>query len=579
METSNTQDTEKWFESIDTGNIAEIKNFLKIGFDINYRDSSGKTALIIAASKGNIGLVEFLFINSSDINIKDNDYKTAFDYASANEHKDIANLLSNKDSSNNSESSQTMANTSSSKSILKTKLTPKHIPIFIIVIISVVLLAYFLVPFINYKMTMASGDKYYESQNLDPAMNEYQKALTIYPQDLDAYYMIGAIYNKNGRFKEAIEKFTFCFEKKFKIKETSEKIALTYFDLLKEKTDYAKEDWDKLNELFKTALEYNPNNTVLKSYMDNIYDYSLITKAKHLYSATNPVIFNRIAPTTNSKEADKVRKFDEDIKIVTTELKKLNKNSPVYKESLKFIALYKDYIQYIDALLFAYTPFFGPENPMPLFNIPKSSALFKLSQQKFNDSSIFYEGFNLFGQGKMLFDNMRYSEGINRLEEALKVKDFDLVTPDTYAEAKKIIGENEDLRYASIIKAPHIGDPNAILLIKAPDVYTAEKAFYKALAAWNNETFFKNNENYIYGEGTYVSVEPYSDHSTKDSYSSDGRTYRINYRMLVKDKFGKIRNLDKYEHDGDRYYAFRDFNKDSDGNWTTTLDLISTMDY
>lgn len=99
------QDTEKnakteqakieaqWFEAVKSGDIEKIFNLSHLNV-INAKDDTGQTALMIAASEGNIQVVELLlntpFLN---INLQNNDGWTALMFAITNGHYHIVRMI------------------------------------------------------------------------------------------------------------------------------------------------------------------------------------------------------------------------------------------------------------------------------------------------------------------------------------------------------------------------------------------------------------------------------------------------------------------------------------------------------
>lgn len=67
--------------------------YLNEGISINYGDAAGDTALMIAAAKGNMTIVEMLIKAKADINVKNNVQHTAVQLALLNKYKDVAEIL------------------------------------------------------------------------------------------------------------------------------------------------------------------------------------------------------------------------------------------------------------------------------------------------------------------------------------------------------------------------------------------------------------------------------------------------------------------------------------------------------
>ena len=76
-----------------TSNIEVLKLLIENKADINAKDSSGQTALIIAAKFGNLPVAVLLVENGADIDAKDNSSKTALMYAKEGNRKSIINYL------------------------------------------------------------------------------------------------------------------------------------------------------------------------------------------------------------------------------------------------------------------------------------------------------------------------------------------------------------------------------------------------------------------------------------------------------------------------------------------------------
>lgn len=70
-----------------------IKLLAEAGADLNWRDKSGRTALILAADKGLERVVELLIAAGADVNVADNSERTAYSYAAEYGHKRIKSLL------------------------------------------------------------------------------------------------------------------------------------------------------------------------------------------------------------------------------------------------------------------------------------------------------------------------------------------------------------------------------------------------------------------------------------------------------------------------------------------------------
>jgi len=75
------------------GNIPIARVLFEKGADINAKNASGQTALIISAAEGNKDFVKFLLDLGADINIKDNDKNKAKDFALIYGYLEVALLL------------------------------------------------------------------------------------------------------------------------------------------------------------------------------------------------------------------------------------------------------------------------------------------------------------------------------------------------------------------------------------------------------------------------------------------------------------------------------------------------------
>ena len=62
-------DEAQWFQAVREGKLALIQQGINDKFDVNCRDSGGRTALLGAAFYGHISLVEYLILQQADVNI------------------------------------------------------------------------------------------------------------------------------------------------------------------------------------------------------------------------------------------------------------------------------------------------------------------------------------------------------------------------------------------------------------------------------------------------------------------------------------------------------------------------------
>lgn len=83
----------EWFKAAETNNIATVKKLIN-QIDVNAKDGSGKTALMVAARYGHRSIVKFLVrCLNADVNIQDKLGNTALIYATIYAHPDIVKLL------------------------------------------------------------------------------------------------------------------------------------------------------------------------------------------------------------------------------------------------------------------------------------------------------------------------------------------------------------------------------------------------------------------------------------------------------------------------------------------------------
>ena len=60
--------TEVFFQSVKSGDYAEVKKLLEEGVDVNDKTPDGYTALMLAAGAGHLNILELLLLEGADIN-------------------------------------------------------------------------------------------------------------------------------------------------------------------------------------------------------------------------------------------------------------------------------------------------------------------------------------------------------------------------------------------------------------------------------------------------------------------------------------------------------------------------------
>ena len=72
---------------------AEIAYGLAQGWDVNIKDSSGNSPLLVACQNGHVTIAEYLVQQGADINAKNNKGNTSLHYCIAYKFSDIASML------------------------------------------------------------------------------------------------------------------------------------------------------------------------------------------------------------------------------------------------------------------------------------------------------------------------------------------------------------------------------------------------------------------------------------------------------------------------------------------------------
>jgi len=73
--------------------IEEVRNLLKLGLDIDYKDKEGYTSLLYASENGHPGIVQELLKNGARIDLEDNEGYTALSIASTEGHLSVVKIL------------------------------------------------------------------------------------------------------------------------------------------------------------------------------------------------------------------------------------------------------------------------------------------------------------------------------------------------------------------------------------------------------------------------------------------------------------------------------------------------------
>ena len=80
-------------EVVKSGNLVDIQKYITAGADINFKDSYGQTAIILASHGGSIEIVKYLLEKGADINAKNDEGLTALISALSCQNYELAQLL------------------------------------------------------------------------------------------------------------------------------------------------------------------------------------------------------------------------------------------------------------------------------------------------------------------------------------------------------------------------------------------------------------------------------------------------------------------------------------------------------
>ncbi|RSL65920.1 hypothetical protein CEP54_004081 [Fusarium duplospermum] len=94
--------------AFERGHISVVKEILEQATDLEHRDETGRTPLVLAASEGYIELVKLLLGKGVDVDSKDEEGRTPLSYAAENGHMEVVTLLLDNGADIHSEDDQEM---------------------------------------------------------------------------------------------------------------------------------------------------------------------------------------------------------------------------------------------------------------------------------------------------------------------------------------------------------------------------------------------------------------------------------------------------------------------------------------
>ena len=75
------------------GPVPLLELLVKNGADVNARDNTGSTALMMASYEGNVDVVKMLLENGADLNATEKSGKTALSIAKLKDNKEVIDIL------------------------------------------------------------------------------------------------------------------------------------------------------------------------------------------------------------------------------------------------------------------------------------------------------------------------------------------------------------------------------------------------------------------------------------------------------------------------------------------------------
>jgi ankyrin repeat protein len=83
----------EWEQSVLASDAEAILDQIRLGAMLDSRDRHGQTALMIAATRGDVSLTKLLIDNGADLNVTAKYHLTALMLAVLNDHEEIVRLL------------------------------------------------------------------------------------------------------------------------------------------------------------------------------------------------------------------------------------------------------------------------------------------------------------------------------------------------------------------------------------------------------------------------------------------------------------------------------------------------------